>query len=53
MNNAFEQFKNVTASVLRTIAGNKDIEPSFSAGEAPIGTVGSLTNPRLPCRNIR
>lgn len=48
MNNAFEQFKNVTASVLRTIAGNKDIEPTFSAGEAPIGMVGSLTNPRLP-----
>lgn len=48
MNNAFEQFKNVTASVLRTIAGNKDIEPTFSAGEAPIGVVGSLTNPRLP-----
>jgi len=48
MNNTFDQFKNVTSSVLRTIAGNKDIEPSFSAGEAPIGTVGSLTHPRLP-----
>ncbi|MAE52155.1 MAG: cobaltochelatase subunit CobT [Micavibrio sp.] len=48
MSQAFEEFKTITSAVLRTIAGNKEIEPTYSVGEAPIGTVGSLTNPRLP-----
>ena len=48
MNNRFDSFKNVTSATLRTISGNKEIEPSYNAGEAPIGQVESLTAPRLP-----
>ena len=48
MTERFENFKNVTSAVLRTIAGKKDLEPIYAAGEAPIGSVGSLTAPRLP-----
>lgn len=48
MSERFEIFKNVTAATLRTIAGNKEIEPVFSAGEAPIGHVFAHGAPRLP-----
>jgi cobaltochelatase CobT len=48
MSEHFEHFKTVTSAVLRTISGKKDIEPSYAAGEAPIGAVNSLTHPRLP-----
>ena len=46
--NHFDTFKHVTSSTLRAIAGKKDLEASYHAGEAPIGTVGSLNAPRLP-----
>ncbi|MFP4312728.1 MAG: cobaltochelatase CobT-related protein [Alphaproteobacteria bacterium] len=48
MNDRFEEFKNVTSATLRTLSGHKELEPSYNAGEAPIGQVGSLTAPRLP-----
>lgn len=48
MSDRFDEFKNVTSATLRTISGNKEIEPSYTAGEAPIGQVNSLTAPRLP-----
>ncbi len=48
MSDHFEAFKNVTSAVLRTISGNKEVEPVYAAGEAPIGNVTSLIAPRLP-----
>ena len=47
-NNNIESFKNSTASALRTIAGEKELDVVFSAAEAPIGKVNSTTRPRLP-----
>ena len=43
-----EQFKSVTSIVLRTIAGKKELDVSFSAAEPPIGRVTSAVRPRLP-----
>ncbi|MEM7679844.1 MAG: cobaltochelatase subunit CobT [Pseudomonadota bacterium] len=43
-----DSFKNVTAATLRTIAGKRDIDPSFAAGEAPIGRITNPNKPRLP-----
>ncbi|MCB1531467.1 MAG: cobaltochelatase subunit CobT [Alphaproteobacteria bacterium] len=43
-----EEFKHITAAVLRTIAGRKELEAVFSAGEPPIGRIASGTRPRLP-----
>jgi cobaltochelatase CobT len=43
-----EQFKHVTTATLRTIAGKKELDASFSAGEPPIGKITSVTRPRLP-----
>ncbi len=43
-----ETFKNSTASVVRTLSGQKDLEIVFSAAEAPIGQITSMTRPRLP-----
>ncbi len=47
-NRNIEEFKNTTAVTLRTIAGRKELEVTFSAAEPPIGKVTSETNPRLP-----
>ena len=46
--NKIETFKNVTSIVLRTLAGKKELESSFSAAEPPIGKITSATRPRLP-----
>ena len=43
-----EEFKNSTAAVLRTIAGRKELDVSFAAGEPPIGKITSTATPRLP-----
>ena len=43
-----EGFKFVTSATLRTIAGKRDIEPSYSSGETPTGTIKSPDRPRLP-----
>lgn len=43
-----EEFKHITVAVLRTIAGRKDVEASFAAGEPPIGRITSADRPRLP-----
>jgi len=47
-NHNMEVFKNSTASALRTIAGAKELEVAFSAAEAPIGKITSVSRPRLP-----
>lgn len=47
----FENFKNITSAVLRTIAGDKEIQPVYSSSEAPLGNTGSTTAPRLPLPN--
>ncbi|MCC7304629.1 MAG: cobaltochelatase subunit CobT [Alphaproteobacteria bacterium] len=43
-----ESFKSVTAAVMRTIAGQKELEISFSAAEPPVGRITSGGRPRLP-----
>jgi cobaltochelatase CobT len=43
-----EHYKHVTAATLRTIAGQRDLEPSFAAGEAPTGRITDMARPRLP-----
>ena len=43
-----ESFKFVTGATLRAIAGQKDLDAVFAAGEAPIGRITSTTKPRLP-----
>lgn len=43
-----EEFKHSTAAVLRTIAGDKELEPSFATGESAIGRITSTSKPRLP-----
>lgn len=48
MSDHFEHFKTITTATLRAISGNKEIEPSYAAGEAPIGNVNSMISPRLP-----
>ncbi len=47
-----EEFKYVTAVTLRTIAGKKDLESSFAAGEPPTGRITSADAPRLPAPDI-
>ena len=48
-NASLEQFKNITAVTLRTIAGKKELEPVFSSAEPPIGNINTHTKaPRLP-----
>ena len=48
LSDKFEQFKTVTSATLRTIAGEKELEPSYSAGEPPIGQTNATGSPRLP-----
>ncbi|MCD8571503.1 MAG: cobaltochelatase subunit CobT [Alphaproteobacteria bacterium] len=48
----FDQFKAVTSATLRAMALRKELEPSFSAGEPPIGQTGNLSAPRLPLPNF-
>lgn len=43
-----DNFKHVTAVTLRTLAGHKDIEPSFSTAEPPTGRTHDGMRPRLP-----
>lgn len=43
-----ENFKHVTSVALRTIAGEKELEPSYSTAEPPIGRILEGTRPRLP-----
>lgn len=43
-----EQFKHVTAATLRTIAGKRDLEPTFAMGEAATGRITNAHKPRLP-----
>jgi cobaltochelatase CobT len=44
----FEEFKNATAASVRTIAGLRDLEVTFSNSEPPIGRVVTAGKPRLP-----
>lgn len=43
-----EAFKHVTAVTLRTIAGNPDLEVTYSPAETPTGRAPSGGKPRLP-----
>lgn len=43
-----ENFKQITAAALRTLAGEKDLEVTYSAVEKPIGKAPSGGRPRLP-----
>lgn len=43
-----ETFKHVTAVTLRTIAGKKDLEVTYSPAEAPTGRIPPTGRPRLP-----
>ena len=43
-----EEFKNATAASVRTIAGLRELEVTFSNAEPPIGRVTSTGKPRLP-----
>ncbi len=47
-NQNVENFKHITSVVLRTIAGNKDIEATYSTAEPPTGRVLEGSKPRLP-----
>ncbi|MCE7886288.1 MAG: cobaltochelatase subunit CobT [Alphaproteobacteria bacterium PRO2] len=44
----FEEFKNATAASVRTIAGLRDLDVTFSNSEPPIGRVVTAGKPRLP-----
>lgn len=46
--NQTETFKNATLSALRTIAGRKELEATFSAAEPPVGRISPSGRPRLP-----
>lgn len=43
-----ETFKNATAISVRTIAGLRELDVTFSTAEAPIGRLNSMGPPRLP-----
>ena len=43
-----EELKHATSSTLRTIAGDADLDITYSAAEAPIGKLSSTGKPRLP-----
>ena len=43
-----ESFKQATASVLRTIAGDKELEVTYSSAEVPTGRLSPTGKPRLP-----
>jgi cobaltochelatase CobT len=45
---SLESFKNATAVSVRTIAGLRDLDVTFSNAEAPIGRLNSMERPRLP-----
>ncbi len=47
-NQNIENFKHVTSVVLRTLAGKKDVEASYSTAEPPTGRVLEGVRPRLP-----
>ncbi len=46
--NKIETFKHVTAVALRTIAGEKDLEVTYSSAEVPTGRLSPTGKPRLP-----
>ena len=46
--NQLEIFKQATASTLRTIAGKKDLEVTYSSAEVPTGRLSPTGKPRLP-----
>ncbi len=46
--NSLESFKNATAVSVRTIAGMRELDVTFSNSEAPIGRLNSMERPRLP-----
>jgi cobaltochelatase CobT len=48
-----EIFKHVTAVTLRTIAGKKDLEVTYSPAETPIGRISPTGKPRLPMPDAR
>ncbi|HOO82511.1 MAG TPA: cobaltochelatase subunit CobT [Alphaproteobacteria bacterium] len=43
-----ETFKQITAAALRTLAGEKDLEVTYSAAEKPVGKAPLGGHPRLP-----
>ena len=43
-----ETFKHVTSVALRTIAGEKDLEVTYSSAEVPTGRISPTGKPRLP-----
>lgn len=43
-----ETFKQSTSAVMRTIAGNKELEVTYSAAETPTGRLSPTGKPRLP-----
>ncbi len=46
--NRTETFKHVTSVALRTIAGEKDLEVTYSSAEVPTGRLSPTGKPRLP-----
>lgn len=50
-NSDTETFKHVTAVTLRTMAGNPDLEVTYSPAETPTGRVPPNGKPRLPVPN--
>ena len=46
--NKTENFKHATSIVMRTIAGDKDLEVTYSAAEVPTGRLSPTGRPRLP-----
>ena len=46
--NTVETFKNATAISVRTIAGLRELDVTFSTAEAPIGRLNAMGPPRLP-----
>lgn len=52
-NQNIDNFKHVTSVVLRTIAGQKDIEATFSTAEPHTGRVLEGMRPRLPQPDIK
>ncbi len=47
-----EEFKQVTAATLRTIAGDAELEVTYSSSEAPVGRLSPTGKPRLPAPDL-
>ena len=48
-----DSFKHVTSITMRTIAGDRDLEPSYSTAEPPTGRITEGMRPRLPQPDIK